>query len=124
MQKGADVVAVFERLKRAASHFDKSVVFSRDDHLGYITSSLTNLGTALRASMLVKLPKLSARVDEFKAIADKYHVQIRGSYGHHSEVLDSTYDISNRRRLGRSEVQLVQDMYDGVEAMIKREKEL
>jgi creatine kinase/arginine kinase len=34
------------------------------------------------------------------------------------------YDISNLRRLGRSEVALVQDMYDGVKAMIRREKEL
>ena len=34
------------------------------------------------------------------------------------------YDISNKRRLGRSEVDLVQDMYNGVKAMIAKEKEL
>ena len=46
-------------------------------------------------------------MDEFKAIADKYYVQIRGIHGEHSESSDHVYDISNRRRLGRSEVDLV-----------------
>ena len=60
----------------------------------------------------------------FKSIADKYFVQIRGAHGEHTETDDFIYDISNKRRLGRSEAQLVQDMYDGVKAMIKKEKEL
>ena len=49
---------------------------------------------------------------------------MRGIHGEHSESADHVYDISNRRRLGRSEVDLVQDMYNGVKAMIAREKEL
>ena len=61
---------------------------------------------------------------DFEAIADKYHVQIRGAHGEHTETDDHIYDISNKRRLGRSEVDLVQDMYNGVKAMIQREKEL
>jgi len=59
---------------------------------------------------------------KFQAIADQYNVQIRGIHGEHSETVDSTYDISNKRRLGRSEKDLVQDMYDGVKAMIDAEK--
>jgi creatine kinase/arginine kinase len=124
MQQGADLGAVFERLSRAASHIESVAKFSHDDHLGYITSCPTNLGTALRASVHIKLPKLAARKDEFQAIADKFYVQIRGIHGEHSESVGGVYDISNKRRLGRSEVQLVQDMYNGVKAMIAREKEL
>ena len=63
-------------------------------------------------------------MDEFESIADKYNVQIRGIHGEHSETVDSVYDISNKRRLGLSEVSLVQDMYNGVKAMIEREKAL
>ena len=63
-------------------------------------------------------------MSDFQAIADQYHVQIRGIHGEHSESSDHTYDISNKRRLGRSEVDLVQDMYNGVKAMIAKEKEL
>ncbi len=124
MQKGADIGAVFERLSRAVAHIETVAKFTHDDHLGYITSCPTNLGTALRASVHIKLPKLSAKKDEFQAIAEKYCVQIRGIHGEHSESSDGIFDISNKRRLGRSEVQLVQDMYDGVKAMIEREKEL
>ena len=51
-------------------------------------------------------------------------MQIRGAHGEHTETNDHIYDISNKRRLGLSEVQLVQDMYDGVKAMIEAEKEL
>ena len=70
------------------------------------------------------MPKLGARKEEFKEIADRFHVQIRGIHGEHSESADHVYDISNKRRLGRSEVDLVQDMYNGVKAMIEKEKQL
>lgn len=124
MQKGADLHAVFDRLSRGAAEIEKVVKFAHDEHLGYITSCPTNLGTAMRASVHVKLPHLSKDKVAFQAIADKYYVQIRGIHGEHSESDDGTFDISNKRRLGRSEKDLVQDMYDGVKAMIDAEKAL
>ena len=124
MQQGADIGAVFSRLAIAAAKIEKVAAFAHDEHLGYITSCPTNLGTALRASVHIALPKLGVNMTEFQAIADKFHVQIRGIHGEHSESADHVYDISNKRRLGRSEVSLVQDMYDGVKAMIAKEKEL
>ncbi len=51
-------------------------------------------------------------------------MQIRGTHGEHSESTDGIFDISNKRRLGRSEKDLVQDMYDGVKALISAEKTL
>ena len=122
MQKGAGIKEVFGRLCRAANHIETKCKFARDDHLGYITSCPTNLGTALRASVHIKLPKLQKNKDKFNEIADKYFVQIRGIHGEHTETDDGTFDISNRRRLGRSESQLVQDMIDGVRALIDAEK--
>ena len=122
MQAGSDIREVFERLARGVGEVEKIAKFSHDDHLGYITSCPTNLGTGMRASVHIRLPKLGQKKEEFKSIADKYFVQIRGAHGEHSETDDHVYDISNMRRLGRSEVELVQDMYDGVKAMINREK--
>jgi len=124
MQPGADIAAVFDRLSRAAGTIEQVAEFAHNDHLGYITSCPTNLGTALRASVHIKLPKLSKQWDKFEAIANDYYVQIRGIHGEHSESTDATYDISNKRRLGRSEKDLVQDMYNGVKAMIEAEKAL
>ena len=60
--------------------------------------------------------------EKFNEIADKFYVQIRGIHGEHTETNDGVFDISNRRRLGRSEKELVQDMIDGVQALIAAEK--
>ena len=60
--------------------------------------------------------------EKFNSIADQYYVQIRGIHGEHTETDDGVYDISNRRRLGHSERSLVQDMIDGVHALIAAEK--
>jgi len=124
MQPGADILAVFTRLSIAAAEIEKKAKFAHDEHLGYITSCPTNLGTALRASVHIKLPFLCKDKKQFNEIADKFYVQIRGIHGEHSESDDGTYDISNKRRLGRSEVDLVQDMYNGIKAMIEAEKKL
>jgi len=124
MQKGSDIGAVFTRLSNAAGAIEKVAKFAHDDHLGYITSCPTNLGTALRASVHIKLPLLGKQKDKFQKIADEFYVQIRGIHGEHTETDDGIFDISNRRRLGRSEVDLVQDMYNGVKAMIAAEVEL
>ena len=65
MQPGANIYQVFERLCRAASHIETVVKFAHDDHLGYITSCPTNLGTALRGSVHIKLPLLSQQKEQF-----------------------------------------------------------
>jgi protein-arginine kinase len=122
MQKGAGIKETFDRLCRAAQKIEEYCKFSHNEHLGYITSCPTNLGTAMRGSVHIKLPKLAKNKSLFNEIADKYFVQIRGIHGEHTETDDGIFDISNRRRLGRSEQQLVQDMIDGVRALIEAEK--
>jgi creatine kinase/arginine kinase len=74
MQPGSDIKEVFERVARAANDIEKIAKFAHDDHLGYITSCPSNLGTGLRASVHIKLPKLSQKQEEFEAIANKYYV--------------------------------------------------
>merc|ERR1712160_81646 len=124
MQMGSNIRQVFERLSVASAKIEQKAKFANDEHLGYITSCPTNLGTGMRASVHIKLPKLGKSPAQFNAIADKYYVQIRGAHGEHTETDDGVFDISNLRRLGRSEVDLVQDMYNGVKAMISAEKKL
>jgi len=124
MQKGGDIKEVFTRLINAIKHLEKTMAFSFSKHLGYITSCPTNLGTAMRASVHIAVPKLAEDMDRFKEITDKYHLQIRGTDGEHSKSTGGVYDISNKRRLGVTEVQCVQDMYDGVVELIKIEKSL
>merc|ERR1719454_2400903 len=124
MQQGSNIRQVFERLSVASAKIEAIAKFQNDSHLGYISTCPTNLGTGMRASVHIKLPKLMKHQDKFQAIADKYYVQIRGAHGEHTETDDGVFDISNLRRLGRNEVQLTQDMYNGVKALIQAEKAL
>ena len=81
----------------------------------------TNLGTTVRASVHIKLPKISAKPD-FKSICDGLKLQIRGIHGEHSESAGGVYDISNKARLGLTEFEAVKQMYDGVKHLIELEK--
>ena len=65
MQPGFDIVAVFTRLSKGCQHIESVASFSHNNKLGYITSCPSNLGTALRASVHIALPKLGAKKEEF-----------------------------------------------------------
>lgn len=121
MQNGGNVGAVLERLIKGAKAIQAQAPFSRDDRLGWLTFCPSNLGTTVRASVHIKLPKTSARPD-FKQICDGLKLQIRGIHGEHSESAGGVYDISNKARLGLTEFEAVKQMYDGVKHLIELEK--
>ena len=124
MQKGSDIAAVFARLASGVGVLERELGFLQSPHLGYITSCPTNLGTAMRASVHIRLPHLAKDRALFEAICDAHHLQIRGVHGEHSESEGGVFDISNRRRLGVSEVQCVRDLAEGVAALIGQEEAL
>jgi len=125
MQMGGHVGEVFGRLKEGVEKIESKIPFSSDDRLGMLTFCPTNLGTTIRASVHVKLPKLAAGGQEqLQSVADQFQLQVRGSAGEHSEAKDGLYDISNRERMGLTEFQAVKKMYDGVKELIRMESEL
>ena len=124
MQPGGDINAVFTRLISAIKQLEKTLTFSFDDRLGYLTSCPTNLGTALRASVHIHLPKLGNNMSLFNEITTKHHLQIRGVDGEHSVSDSGIFDVSNKRRLGVTEVECINDLYGGVVELIQREEEL
>ncbi|EDQ93071.1 uncharacterized protein MONBRDRAFT_34875 [Monosiga brevicollis MX1] len=128
MQKGSDAKEIFERLSRGISAVEEKIKaagfeFAHNEHLGFIHSCPTNCGTGMRASVHVKLPKVGAHPD-FKKWCEKLRLQPRGIHGEHSESDGGVYDLSNKERLGKSEVELVQTMIDGVQVLIAAEKAL
>ena len=74
MQEGADFVEVFSRLARATEQIERVMKFAHSDTLGYLTSCPTNVGTGMRASVHISLPKLAERMDKFNALADSFNV--------------------------------------------------
>ena len=123
MQKGGDIGAVFSRLATAVNELSEKLGFQYSPNLGYLSSCPTNLGTGMRASVHIKIPNAAAHAD-FKKICDENKIQARGIHGEHSESSGGVYDISNVRRLGLSEVECVQDMYNGVKKLIELERSL
>merc|ERR1712242_662979 len=124
MQKGGDVRDVFERLARGIKAVQDSVKaecgmeFLLSEKFGYIHSCPTNLGTGMRASVHVDLPGWTK--DSIPALKDRCEVlsvQPRGTRGESGGQTGHTYDISNKHRLGHSEVSLVQTMIDGVNTL-------
>merc|ERR1712198_264828 len=131
MEKGGDVKGVFARLARGIKAVGDSVKaesgkdFALDERYGYIHSCPTNLRTGMRASVHVDLPGWTKEsVDKLKARCEELAVQPRGTRGESGGQTGHTYDISNKHRLGCSEVQLVQVMIDGVNTLYKEDLEL
>lgn len=123
MQQGGDLAAVWKRLVKGITTLEKKLTFAHHPRLGYLTFCPTNLGTTLRASVHIRIPKLSQHKD-FKAICEKLNLQPRGMHGEHSESVGGVYDISNKRRLGLSEIEAVQEMRRGVEKIIELERSM
>lgn len=131
MQNGGNVKEVFARWARAINSIEASLKkanfnYAHDEHLGYITTCPSNCGTGLRASVMLKLPKLYKKmgVHALEDMVDKMGLQARGSRGEHSPPgPNGEFDISNKGRIGKSEVELVQLMIDGVDKLIQMEEE-
>ncbi|ALC43558.1 maker672 [Drosophila busckii] len=121
MEKGGNLGAVYERLILGENQLSKQLEFSRDKRLGYLTFCPTNLGTSLRASVHMRLPSLADDKAKLDKMAAKYNLQVRGTRGEHTDAEDGVYDISNKRRMGLTEYEAIQEMYKGIRALIDHE---
>uniref|UniRef100_A0A7S1N1I5 Arginine kinase n=1 Tax=Eutreptiella gymnastica TaxID=73025 RepID=A0A7S1N1I5_9EUGL len=132
MEQGGDVKSVFSRLSRGVAAIEAGLkavtgrddVYMHDEILGKIACCPSNLGTCMRGSVHILVPKLIAKIgfDEIDKIARGMNCQARGSSGEHSEVIDRI-DISNWRRLGFPEYLLVQDMIKCANTLAEMEDE-
>ncbi|XOB98079.1 phosphagen kinase [Deinococcota bacterium DY0809b] len=122
MEPGSDLQRVFARLARALAELERRLAFAHSERLGYLTSCPTNLGTAMRASVHVRLPRLAADEARLTALAAEHGLQVRGTHGEHSASEGAVYDVSNKRRLGITEVEAVRGLANGVAALIAAEE--
>lgn len=102
---------------------EKALPWSNHPDYGYLTACPTNVGTGLRASVMLHLPAL-VETGEFKQVMrslGKLHMTVRGLHGEGSEPSGHFYQISNQRALGLSEQQLVDHLNETVERVIAYE---
>ncbi|XP_027752987.1 creatine kinase U-type, mitochondrial [Empidonax traillii] len=128
MEKGGNMKRVFERFCRGLKEVERLIQergweFMWNERLGYILTCPSNLGTGLRAGVHIKLPLLS-KDSRFPKILENLRLQKRGTGGVDTAATGSIFDISNLDRLGKSEVELVQLVIDGVNFLIDCERRL
>ncbi|XP_069758585.1 creatine kinase U-type, mitochondrial isoform X2 [Narcine bancroftii] len=128
MEKGGNMKRVFERFCRGLKEVERLISekgweFMWNERLGYILTCPSNLGTGLRAGVHMKLPMLS-KDPRFAKILENLRLQKRGTGGVDTAAVGGIYDISNLDRLGKSEVELVQLVIDGVNYLTECEKRL
>lgn len=121
MEAGGDVGGVYKRLQDAVSHLESKLKFAHSPTFGWLTFCPTNLGTTIRASVHIRLPNLAKDDAKLRQIATELQLQIRGSAGEHSESEEGVRDISNKRRLGLTEFDVVQEMHSGISKLIEME---
>merc|ERR1712168_911658 len=126
MELGGNINAVFKRFCDGINQVEKHMKaggyeYMWNEHLGYVLTCPSNLGTGVRAGVHVKVPLLSKHKD-FDALLTKLRLQKRGTGGVDTGSTDGTFDISNADRIGFSEVELVQMVIDGIEFLIELEK--
>jgi len=124
--EGKDMRSVVARFITACDLVQKSVKtkgkdFMHNDHLGFVLTCPSNLGTGLRAGALVKIPKVSSHPG-FKKYLDKAKLQARGAGGVDSDQSDGCFDISNADRIGKGEVDLVNVLIEGLAKLVEFEK--
>ena len=113
---------------RKASEIDtflsSKLSFAFDEELGFLTECPTNLGTGLRASVMLHLPVLESK-GEIRKLSDavnKIGFTIRGMYGEGSKPIASMYQISNQITLGISEKNAIDNLGIITSQLIDKEK--
>lgn len=112
--KGFDLYKAYERLSGIDDLLGDSVEFAYDEKLGYLTACPSNLGTGLRASVMMFLPALAkyGKLEKLLPALKKNGLTVRGVFGEGSAAEGYSYQISNERTLGFSELDLLSHMQE------------
>lgn len=103
---------------------DNSLDYAFHDRFGYLTTCMTNLGTGLRASVMLHLPALekAGALNSILSTISKLGLTIRGTFGEGSKAYGSIYQVSNEITLGISEAQAIENLKNVVNQIILNEK--
>jgi protein arginine kinase len=97
--------------------------FAFDEKCGYLTSCPTNVGTGIRASVMLHLPALAMtqQLNRLLPAITQVGLAVRGIYGEGSEALGQLYQVSNQVTLGLDENEILENLQGVVRQMIEHE---
>lgn len=104
---------------------EENIEYAFDEKIGYLTSCPTNVGTGIRASVMIHLPALTmiGYMDRILQAANQIGLTVRGLYGEGSESEGNMYQISNQVTLGRSEEEIIDTLKEVTKQIIRKEND-
>lgn len=105
--------------------FEEHLDYAFDMQSGYLTSCPTNVGTALRASVMFHLPALRRlkKVQEVLGTVSKFGLTVRGLYGEGSDVWGNVFQLSNQITLGQSEEETIEHLARFTDQILHSERQ-
>ena len=121
--KGFDLYKAYERLSAIDDGLSSVLDFAFDKRLGYLTACPSNLGTGMRASVMLFLPGLtwSGELPEIIRVWKAHGMTVRGAFGEGSIAEGYQYQVSNERTLGLSEKDILEQVTEFTMALCDRE---
>lgn len=104
--------------------FEASLDYAFDERRGYLTSCPTNVGTGIRASVMMHLPALvlTQQINRILSAITQVGLAVRGLYGEGSEAIGNLFQISNQITLGQSEEEIIDNLHSVAKQIIEHEK--
>ncbi len=122
MEKGGNVGRIFDRWSRMVKTLGSELNFAYDENRGNLTTCASNIGTGVRLSAHIKLGARLANDEKLiKEICNPLGLAVRGTDGEHTASKGGVYDISNKVRLGKSEVQIAHEVVEGLKELMKED---
>lgn len=105
--------------------FEENAKYAFDENIGYLTSCPTNVGTGIRASVMVHLPALTMTgyMNRIFQAVNQIGFTVRGLYGEGSESEGNIFQISNQVTLGRTEKEIVQTLIEVTKQITNKEND-
>lgn len=124
IKDGMDLESAYDLADKIDTLLDEQLNFAFNDQLGYLTQCPTNIGTGMRASIMMHLPALkeSNAVGRIASSLSKLGLTIRGIYGEGTEPKGAIYQLSNQVTLGISEQEAINNLRDIAYQLITQER--
>lgn len=123
MLEGLALRAALEEAQTVSQTIERQVPFARTEKLGYLTACPSNVGTGMRASVLLHLPALvlTQQIGPLMQALKDEGFAVRGIYGEGSEAVGNLFQISNRISLGKEETAITAEVTQQVLRICQRE---
>jgi protein arginine kinase len=124
IRPGLNLRGAYELVDRVDSEIEAALPYAFDSRLGYLTACPTNLGTGMRASVMLHLPGLVLldQINQVIKAVNKIGLAVRGLYGEGTEALGNLFQISNQHTLGEAEPEIITQIEKVIEGVIRSEQ--